>query len=1161
MQLEYVKKHIATKLNEITSTAGKRILKNKEEILTNISASTIGPNSVSEDIQLLLDVYIASEILYIDCGRKKAKPFGYKEFAIFIKSICETYNIKEQDDFYARIYSVLRNDVTYEQYIAQNLFEEDINNLYGILSGEEESDSSEIGTSNTRLRRAIATEYHEIIKKSLSIIKSRYAYLTSSIFGIKTYAGVVLSNECCMGIKNGKAIKLKPEKDLKKYYLGWIAGSLIDQEVVLVKEDRQFNYTDMAKAASQNKAPFYYPYKILELVSKCGTLKDNDYTFTKQTKDLNYTRIPANILGNHTNYLKHIVSYFEKSIIDYIFTSLYLECSGRYDKFNALDAEGKEIYLIKEVEDNSAAYLGTVVASLQFFTNSVTTAIIVSDLTTMTVNTSEGTATKINAIKFMLSVPNKNLNNVDFVTSVANAMGLTIDNMKNLETNLYNEEDESYQLLDLKYTVDVKLAQGLPDFAYKALAELTKQGVALNWQNILLGNSIKDDLITSIPSGDICLQDNRVHWIFAGSRSGKGVMCYNIFTTAMASGLPIFYMDRKPDTSAAMREIAPNMFAVNGADYKPEIDYKGTFAYSAKRITFKNIPSYLSHLSDDELRDYAYMRGILLTFALLGLGDKYKDTEFGKELAKSISNPIIVIDEFSNFFHDFLGPKFHQQGWFSSALSDRKISDKFKNYAMTIEKAKGKMNKKSDNKSKTDDEADKIALNNALQDKPDLAGLYMSAVAKGYSKVLSTFKNAINAGGSLVPNMHVFVIGQNLDEVLEGSNTFANDFISGDNKLYKVSPGICPLVSCLDNFDSDFILGANIKKAAITADPLFEKNRGYVNLEKRFFAYKKGVKLKTELTNIVSNGDASGYTPFKPFLILNNAEQPPESVTSINLAPTRADREKIRKGILDDSLRPSQFVGQCLCNVEDAGLEWKDLLGANPSEHDPSILHDGVGLPGYVERMAQANSVPLSDIVDKLNKSGELMNKFVKEVYGYTGTWEEFIYDMDPKWIITTEGAVEDSVFIPVEKRLSTSFLLPGIVASHPEKYLQDELSTLLYLYTGDGAPEPIDIEDINFEDEFRRNIESDEPNAQSSQSYSQGYSSQLFTDSDFNFDDEDEIDEDDDFIEPNASQPLYNGLTLSQIREIINLYAEKANLSPSQWGDFTAAVVKQLGL
>ena len=141
-------------------------------------------------------------------------------------------------------------------------------------------------------------------------------------------------------------------------------------------------------------------------------------------------------------------------------------------------------------------------------------------------------------------------------------------------------------------------------------------------------------------------------------------------------------------------------------------------------------------------------------------------------------------------------------------------------------------------------------------------------------------------------------------------------------------------------------------------------------------------------------------------MILNNAIQPPKNLLSVEIAPSKEGRRELRKGVHDADVRPSQFVGQCLCNVEEAGLGWKDLLGANPSENDPAVLHDGVGLPGYVERMAKANSVPLDDIVNKLNKSGVLMTKFVQKVYGYPGTWDEFIYDMDPKWIITTEGLV-----------------------------------------------------------------------------------------------------------------------------------------------------------
>lgn len=93
------------------------------------------------------------------------------------------------------------------------------------------------------------------------------------------------------------------------------------------------------------------------------------------------------------------------------------------------------------------------------------------------------------------------------------------------------------------------------------------QGRELSWKNILLGKYTDGSLCTSGSESKISLQSSTLHSIYAGSRSGKGVMCFNIFATAIASGLPLFYLDRKPDTAVIMRKLCPSMFAVNGGQY------------------------------------------------------------------------------------------------------------------------------------------------------------------------------------------------------------------------------------------------------------------------------------------------------------------------------------------------------------------------------------------------------------------------------------------------------------------------------------------------------------------------------------------------------------------------------------------------------------------
>ena len=1128
MKLEYVKEHISNKLKEVTSTAGKRIIEHRDEILNSISQSKAGPNTVSEDIQLLLDVYIVSEVLYIDCGREKAKPFGYSEFATFIKSICETYNIKEQDDFYARIYSVLRDNVTYEQYIAQNLFAEDIDNLYACLTGTDDAESNEVGTNNKELRNAIADKYYEVIEKSLDTIRSRYNYLTSSIFGIKTYAGVLVNSEgLCVGISDGKSKRIEPADELNEAYLPYILSNTFFNNAIQLKTDRQFNYTEIAEASkNSNEIPFYYPYKILELVSKCGLIQKDGYTFTKKTKQENYIKIPAHILGDQNKYLNHIVDYFSDSIIDYLFVSLYLECSLNAE-FTNLSAKEKEDYLLEQVKTNSKYYLAAINTSLQFFVNSVTTAIIIADLDCVDIKTRTGNIVKkINNIKFMLCVPNVGITNVTYVTDLAQNKGLALQDLNNLETSLYSSTDETYQMTDLKYTVNVKVAQGLPDFAYKALDALTEQGVSLNWQNILLGKSIQDDLVTSKSGAPISLQDAQVHWIFAGSRSGKGVMCYNIFATAVASGLPIFYLDRKPDTSTVMRELAPEMFVVNGSDYKSEIDYKGTFKYSAQVETFKNVPEYFkANTSVNTWFDYAYMRGVMLTLAMLCWADMCKEAPLAQEIANEIGSPLIVLDEFTNFYNAFLKTVFHPIGWFGRALSDKGINLTYNNYVTAIQKAQDKVNKNADTTNQS-------ALEAALAAKPDLFGTYMRGVSDGFLSIINAIQELGRAGGNLVKKMHFFVIGQELNEIgevfVDPKETYALQ-ASGSTTRFLKNNNVSPLLTTFNNYNHDFIIGANMKTSNIYSQP---KMRDYVNLNRRFFAYKKTNQPGREIANILAGTTENGYKIFKPFLILNNGVQPPEAVLSKDIHPDIEERKSIRKGIVvpngvsKEALLASQYVGQCLCNVEEAGLSWNDLLSANMSKTQPGVIDEGIGFEGYMQRIAVANQVSMEYIINQMNKSGQLMNKFVKQVFNYPGTWNDFIYDLDPKWIITLEGLDTTTGALPIEGRLHSSFLNPGLTLYHPEKYLTEELVSLMYLYTGEAPEMSSNSSEVKFDKEFIKSDESEE-----------------------------EVDE------INNNQQDNTGLTLEAIQQTILSYAAKAKLAPAQWGNFVDAVVTALGL
>jgi hypothetical protein len=321
--------------------------------------------------------------------------------------------------------------------------------------------------------------------------------------------------------------------------------------------------------------------------------------------------------------------------------------------------------------------------------------------------------------------------------------------------------------------------------------------------------------------------------------------------------------------------------------------------------------------------------------------------------------------------------------------------------------------------------------------------------------------------------------------------------------------------------------------------------KDYVNLERRFFAYKKTSQPGEEIQNILNGNTESGYVPFKPFLILNNAVQPPQDVLSASIHPDVETRKAIRKGAKGafgnasiEALQASQYVGQCLCNVEEAGLSWEDLLSVNTSESQQGVLNEGVGFEGYMQKIAKANAISMEDIANKMNKSGQIMTKFVQQVFGYAGTWNEFIYDLDPKCIITLDGLNAITGELPVAERLRSSFLNPNMTLYHPERYLQDDLASLMHLYTGETPTAPVNTE-VKIDDAFRKpsndseepeDIESEEPNtASSSQS--------------------------------NTTTVGNTGLTIEAIKQLLLEYAEKANVPIEMWGNFINDVLISLGV
>ena len=123
--------------------------------------------------------------------------------------------------------------------------------------------------------------------------------------------------------------------------------------------------------------------------------------------------------------------------------------------------------------------------------------------------------------------------------------------------NLTASGDTDYVLIN--YKQDKKPRE---IFAIEALEQLEASGRLPSWSNCLLG--MREDpghegelyFWKNFNNSGKAQAEYRAYALYAGSRSGKGVMTNAILSSAIASGIPVFYTDGKPENGPTMGRIA-----------------------------------------------------------------------------------------------------------------------------------------------------------------------------------------------------------------------------------------------------------------------------------------------------------------------------------------------------------------------------------------------------------------------------------------------------------------------------------------------------------------------------------------------------------------------------------------------------------------------------
>lgn len=524
-------------------------------------------------------------------------------------------------------------------------------------------------------------------------------------------------------------------------------------------------------------------------------------------------------------------------------------------------------------------------------------------------------------------------------------------------------------------------SQASPLFAYKAFLSLNEQGVEPDWNNMILG-MFEDGTILRNGKRGVSLNSRLTHHIDAGSRAGKGVMTLNILASGIYSNKNIFYLDRKPDMASMFKNISPNMFVVNGAQYSREDDFYGTFANASSWINKGNIPGYLLDMLEvgdkwSDLGDLFYMRALKLVMGIIiARGDgRLEDPNFGGK-----DGILLVVDEFKNFQESY-------------ALLVNKMKSNLPAASDKYELEKGNLDKLLAKHGENSPEY-RVALdsfNRSYNDGSFYALSYLNSMVSDL-EFLSTKRDAgFNPAENSLSD--IFVIGQHLEHGDIDFAEFRNMLVSGRYKQmgrrgitgsYKIDFTKGSFGYSMVSFKTcDAFFGRNMDDGREVYLAQTNKNsKAYGRLDDKASNFAYMSSFTNEKRRKIVNGGvgdnvelANSCVYFKPFLVLNDA----------------------KKG----DIFTNQMFARCQGpNPETPWITPDDIIRENPNE-DGTFVNEAVGFEGYLTMMG------IKDYSEVLSKGSSIANYVVRECLKYDGNWLEFITDLRPTALFTIKDIVE----------------------------------------------------------------------------------------------------------------------------------------------------------
>lgn len=812
---------------------------------------------------------------------------------------------------------------------------------------------------------SIDSYYNSFIMSTINNLSSAYTDMFQSGYELTSFAGVVtekgITKLSGQNVKYMQTMQMNQLSSLLRSKMGLEGGSgrVCMERSNTAIANRVYDSYVTAKNSGGSFRPLYFPYKMLEFAyGRMAPSGDDQNALTNYPKH-----------ANSNNWKSYCSSEVRQSL-----SKLLRSCVR---KFVTSRTSSKDEWMTPEIDGQIKEYLEYLEMCLSICILVVDWKETISDLG----------MSSVDAVKVRLCDPYDYVKDdiMPFIleTVFSNSTGVDAHSFK----PNYPSEGKTH-VKEFAHEFNHTKAQAMPLFAYKAAEILNEQGVQVNMENMVLGRDIDDRILKNERLGKVDMSNNLTHVIIAGSRAGKGVMTLNILAAGIASGRPIFYLDRKPDMAALFQHMCPEMFVVNGGALSDVYDIHGHFTNKYKELVEngkldKYFPDYvktafgMESLNVANVGDLTYFRALRFVMSIvLAL---YTSSECRNNPNLCSKNGImVVVDEITNLSVGLSGIF----GNFSTTMPDKEMISDLLDFK---------------NKKFKDDEVRENKKEELLA-KYNKSTNYELIFLNNVSKDLSVMSGSVNAGADteMRSKMDVFVIGQDIEKrpvdasILIPFGTGKDGRLKGTNGLYlkiqnELASNICYNYTTLQSSFVDAFFGNQEKYDYLKAysKEVSSKAKGRVDKKARNFAYipkfsnseiekfRGGEKTGKNYAGLsIANDPKTVY--FKPFLILN-------------------DNSK-------------QYIGELFGTCKENGIDEEVLKAEIYDPNTPNNINDGIGLSGYLKMILPDGY----NVYDVLKQSGDIANYVVRDVLGYTdGDWLDFCMDQRLEWMFNMQDLVD----------------------------------------------------------------------------------------------------------------------------------------------------------